>query len=220
MAVDLIIIIIMVSSIFVGLKKGLISCIIDIAAIIVALILAILLCRPITNVVIENTTFDESLAQTISQNIPLSDTDFKVDESSTLPEGIINYINGITENVNTSKEEAFNAIGKELASGIITVIVFVAIFIIVRIILAIIKVVAKIIDKIPLLSQINKVGGAVCGAVEGAIIIYTIFAVISMSACFQFFAVTGLYDEIAYANSPTIEEMGLPVDEYGFLLVD
>ena len=46
------------------------------------------------------------------------------------------------------------------------------------------------------------------------------FAIISMSACFQFFAVTGLYDEIAYANSPTIEEMGLPVDEYGFLLVD
>lgn len=46
------------------------------------------------------------------------------------------------------------------------------------------------------------------------------FAVISMSACFQFFTTTGLYDEIAYYNSPTIEEMGLPVDEYGFLLVD
>lgn len=46
------------------------------------------------------------------------------------------------------------------------------------------------------------------------------FAVISMSACFQFFATTGLYDEIAYSNTPTIEEMGLPVDEYGFLLVD
>lgn len=46
------------------------------------------------------------------------------------------------------------------------------------------------------------------------------FVVISMSACFQFFAATGLYDEIAAANSPSIEEMGLPVDEYGFLMVD
>ena len=107
MAVDLIIIIIMVSSIFVGLKKGLISCIIDIAAVVVALILAILLCRPITNAVIENTNFDESLAQTISQNIPLSDTDFKVEANSNLPEGIVNYINGITENVNTSKRRSF-----------------------------------------------------------------------------------------------------------------
>lgn len=182
MAVDLIILIIMVSSIFVGLKKGLISCIIDIAAVIVALILAILLCRPITNVVIENTNFDESLATTISQNIPLSDTDFKVEANTNLPEGIVNYINGITENVNTSKEEAFNAIGVELASGIISVIVFIAIFVIVRLVLALIKVVSKIIDKIPLLSQVNKVGGAICGAIEGAIIIYAIFAVISMIA--------------------------------------
>ena len=37
--------------------------------------------------------------------------------NSNLPEGIVNYINGITENVNTSKEEAFDAIGKELAGG-------------------------------------------------------------------------------------------------------
>lgn len=182
MAVDLIIIIIMVSSIFVGLKKGLISCIIDIAAVIVALILAILLCRPITNVVIENTNFDENLATTISQNIPLSDTDFKVEANTNLPEGIVNYINGITENINTSKEEAFNAIGVELASGIISVIVFIAIFIIVRLVLALIKVVSKIIDKIPLLSQVNKIGGAICGAIEGAVIIYAIFAVISMIA--------------------------------------
>ena len=182
MAVDLIILIIMVSSIFVGLKKGLISCIIDIAAVIVALILAILLCRPITNVVIENTNFDESLATTISQNIPLSDTDFKVEANTNLPEGIVNYINSITENVNTSKEEAFNAIGVELASGIISVIVFIAIFVIVRLVLALIKVVSKIIDKIPLLSQVNKVGGAICGAIEGAIIIYVIFAAISMIA--------------------------------------
>ena len=139
MAVDLIILVIMVSSIFVGLKKGLISCIIDIAAVIVALILAILLCRPITNVVIENTNFDESLSTTISQNIPLSDTDFKVEANTNLPEGIVNYINGITENVNTSKEEAFNSIGVELASGIISVIVFIAIFVIVRLVLALIK---------------------------------------------------------------------------------
>ena len=182
MAVDLIILIIMVSSIFIGLKKGLISCIIDIAAVIVALILAILLCRPITNVVIENTNFDENLATTISQNIPLSDTDFKVEANTNLPEGIVNYINSITENVNTSKDEAFNAIGVELASGIISIIVFIAIFVIVRLVLALIKVVSKIIDKIPLLSQVNKVGGAICGAIEGAIIIYVIFAVISMIA--------------------------------------
>ena len=202
MVVDLIILIIMVSAIFVGLKKGLISCVIDILAVVIALVLAIVLCRPITNVIVENTNFDENLAQTISSNIPLSDTDFTVEADSSLPEGVKEYINGITSNVNTSKEEAFNAIGKELAGGIITVIVFVAIFIIVRIILAIIKVVAKIIDKIPLLSQVNKVGGAVLGAIEGAIIIYAIFAVISMIA--PVISNTGLLELIYNSNIGSI----------------
>ena len=180
MVVDLIILLIMVSAIFVGLKKGLLSCVIDILAVVIALVLAIVLCRPITNVIVENTNFDENLAQTISSNIPLSDTDFTVEADSSLPEGVKEYINGITSNVNTSKEEAFNAIGRELAGGIISFIVFIAIFIIVRIVLALVKVVSKLIDKIPLIGQINKIGGAICGAIEGAIIIYAILAVISM----------------------------------------
>ena len=29
-----------------------------------------------------------------------------------------------------------------------------------------------------------------------------------------------IYDDVIAMNSPTIEEMGLPVDEYGFLLVE
>lgn len=180
MAVDLIIIILILATIFAGLKKGLISCIIDIVAIIIALVLALILCRPITNIIIEKTSFDENLTQAISSNIPLSDTDFSINADSNLPQGIIDYINGITSNVNTTKEDAFYAIGKELAGVIITFIVFIAIFLIVRIILALIKVVSKLIDKIPLIGQINKIGGAVFGAIEGIVIVYILLALISM----------------------------------------
>ena len=180
MIVDIIIILIMALAVFLGMKKGLISCIIDIVAVIVALILALLLCKPVANAIIDNTNFDENLRATIVQNIPLSNTDFKVEEGSNLPEPVVEYINGITSNVNTSKDEAIDNISKELALGIISVIAFLAIFIIVRIILTFVKIVAKIIDKIPVLKQINKLGGAICGAIEGLIIIYAIFAVFSM----------------------------------------
>ena len=180
MIVDIIIILIMALAVFLGMKKGLISCIIDIVAVIVALILALLLCKPVANAIIDNTNFDENLRATIVQNIPLNDVDFKVEEGSNLPEPVVEYINGITSNVNTSKDEAIDNISKELALGIISVIAFLAIFIIVRIILTFVKIVAKIIDKIPVLKQINKLGGAICGAIEGLIIIYAIFAVFSM----------------------------------------
>lgn len=46
------------------------------------------------------------------------------------------------------------------------------------------------------------------------------FVVFCSMACFQIFVTTGLYDEVVYNNSPTIEEMGLPVDEYGFLMIN
>ena len=180
MIVDIIIILIILGSIFVGMKKGLISCVIDILAVVVAIILAFMLCKPITNIVIANTEFDENIKKTITENIPLSDTDFKVDENSNLPKPVIEYINKITTNVNTSKEDAIETIGNELTKGIITVIVFIAIFIIVRFVLVIIKLVSKLIEKIPGLKQINKLGGGICGFIEGIIIVYAIFAVISM----------------------------------------
>ena len=46
------------------------------------------------------------------------------------------------------------------------------------------------------------------------------FVLFCSMACFQLFMTTGLYDEVVYNNSPTIEEMGLPVDEYGFLMIN
>ena len=47
------------------------------------------------------------------------------------------------------------------------------------------------------------------------------FVVLCTGACFQlFFAGTGFYNDLVAQNSLTIEEMGLPVDEYGFLMVD
>ena len=180
MIVDIIIILIILASVFVGIKKGLISCIVDIFAVIVALILALILCRPITNIVIENTNFDENLREVIIQNIPLNDANFKVDENTNLPKPVIDYINGITDGVTASKDDAVDAIGRELTVGIITAIVFISIFIIVRIVLVLIKVVSKIIDKIPGLKEANKIGGGICGAIEGIIIVYAILAVFSM----------------------------------------
>lgn len=180
MVIDIIIIAVMAGAIFLGVKKGLISCLIDVLAVIIALVLAIMLCKPISNFIIKNTNFDETIKNAIVENIPLNDADFKVQENANLPKPVVDYINGITENSSGAKDEAINTIANELTSGIIMVIAFVGIFIIVRLVLVLIKIVSKLIDKIPGLKQINKLGGGICGAVEGAIIVYAIFAVISI----------------------------------------
>ncbi len=45
MVIDIIIIAVMAGAIFLGVKKGLISCLIDVLAVIIALVLAIMLCN-------------------------------------------------------------------------------------------------------------------------------------------------------------------------------
>lgn len=46
------------------------------------------------------------------------------------------------------------------------------------------------------------------------------FMLLFAGGCFQVFNTVGIYDNIIANNSPSFEEMGLPVDEYGFLKVD
>lgn len=46
------------------------------------------------------------------------------------------------------------------------------------------------------------------------------FVVFVMSGCYSMFTMSGFYDNMVASNQPSIEEMGLPVDEYGLLMVD
>ncbi|MBS4759180.1 MAG: hypothetical protein KHX03_00595 [Clostridium sp.] len=57
----------------------------------------------------------------------------------------------------------------------------------------------------------NKILKAVCAL---ALLCFTSFSIPLMMNADK------IYDDIIAMNSPTIEEMGLPVDEYGFLLVE
>ena len=58
----------------------------------------------------------------------------------------------------------------------------IAIFIIVKLALFIVKILSKFITKLPGLKQMDHIGGAICGAIEGIMFVYFVFAVISISA--------------------------------------
>ena len=88
--VDLIIIAILAICIFFGYKKGLTKCIIKIASFFIAIIVAVMFYKPVSDIVIEKTSIDESIESSIV-NIIKDDVqeDGKVQEDSNLPNTIL-----------------------------------------------------------------------------------------------------------------------------------
>ena len=163
MIVDVIILIIIVLSAIIGRKKGLAVCIINLLSVVLALIVAIWLYKPIGNAVINNTKIKENLKTSIQSKIPLNDADFSVEANSDLPAPIKKQIESITTNATQEKDKKIESTADILANGIIYIGTFLLIFIIVRAILLLVKILSKVINKLPVFKQIDHIGGIICG---------------------------------------------------------
>ena len=67
--IDLVVIGIIILSTYLGYKKGLIGVAFKILSFIIAIIITLILYKPVTNIIIQNTTWDEKIEQTIYEKI-------------------------------------------------------------------------------------------------------------------------------------------------------
>ena len=152
--IDIIIILFILASAFFGYKKGLISLAINILAFIIAMVVTLLLYKPIGNIIINNTTVDEKLQQMIQTKIEeFMKNDDSKDSSSKLIESAKN---GLLPD--TSK----------------------SLFIIIKICLLLVNSLANQVAKFPIIKQFNEIGGVLYGLLRGIIITYVILMVIQL----------------------------------------
>ena len=156
--IDGIIVIFILLSAFLGYRKGLITLGIQLVAFIVALIIGLILYRPIAGIVINSTQIDENLQSTIQANI--DDMEENNDNS---------IVNGIVEQGS-----------REITINIIYGVTLLILFIIARIVLIFISALANIVAKLPILKQFNKIGGVIYGVLRGMIITYAILMIVSL----------------------------------------
>ncbi|MCI8546791.1 MAG: CvpA family protein [Clostridia bacterium] len=179
-AIDIGIVLIMMLSIFIGYKKGLIKVAISFLAIIVSLVVAIIVYKPLAKQIANNTQIDEKIENTIYQKI--KDTDF---ENITEKEKKENQIFAFTEKyvdeaINKSQENIAKYVAESLSESILEILTFVLVLIILRILLLLLNIMANVIGEIPIIKQFNKSGGIIYGIVEGFLLINVIFAVLYM----------------------------------------
>ncbi len=182
--IDLIIIGILVICVFIGYKRGLTGSILKIVSFILALVIAFILFKPISNFVINNTNWDESLEQAIRQMAVEENnnegTVAEEDQKKGMSDVIMNYINEAVENAGEEAREAIiDSTARDVAVTIINVAVAIALFIVARIILFLIRGLASLLTELPIIKQFDKLGGIIYGILQSLVIIYVILAVIS-----------------------------------------
>lgn len=187
MIVDIIIILIFVSSIAIAYVRGLSSVIYQLASWIITIILIFILCRPITNVIIDNTTLDETISEKIQINLEdnfgenLEEGTSINEEDSNISNSVIGLINGyISEANEKGTENIAKYVSDEISYIAVSAIVILGIFIFARVISLILKFVLDVIVSLPIFGTVNKVGGIAYGVIRAFLIIYIVLAIISL----------------------------------------
>ena len=151
--VDIIMIAIIALSIFLGYRKGLIALGISLCAVIISLAVTLILYKPIGNLIINNTSLDENIKQTILQN-NTEGTENKESSDSMVENTVRQGIEGV-------KTEILEQTANDLSTNIIYIAVIIILFFIVKIALHFITAIANLVAKLPIIKQFNKAGGII-----------------------------------------------------------
>ena len=181
--VDLILIGIIILSTFLGYKKGLIGVIFHIVSFFIAILITLLLYKPVVSYIIQNTTIDDQINQIIVEKLEFTKINEgeKIDKEETnLPNVVVDYINeGVEGAVEETKDNVIETVANTLTENVINIIVILSIFIITKLILLLAKVILDAVSEIPIIKQFNEIGGITYGLIRAIFIIYVILALIS-----------------------------------------
>lgn len=188
--IDIIIIAIIVVCVFFGYKKGLVGVAVNILGFIIALLIALILYAPISNFIINHTsiqpTLEEAIRGTVTSYVIKDNEEEKEENTDNSPKVMTDYINGFIEkekqHLEQTEREIIDNVSKTVASNLIKIAVGIIVFIVAKIGLIFVKALAKIISKIPIIGQFNKIGGAIYGILQSLLIVYILFAVLSVFA--------------------------------------
>lgn len=176
--IDIIVIAILICSVYRGYKKGIIDVGFKIIAIIISLLIAIILYRPITNLIVNNTDIDEKIEEVIIKNGIISD-EIDNKQNNENENNIEQYIKKYSKDVvKETKNSVIEIASKPLAKNIIGISIIIVLFLGSRIILMILKTFTNVLSKLPVIKQLNEFGGIIYGVLAGLIVIYLLLAIV------------------------------------------
>lgn len=164
--VDIIIVAIILLSTFLAYRKGLITLAIQLVAVVIAVVLTLLLYKPVSNVIINVTGIDESIQNAI------------LEEANDM---MTNDEEGANQVVETIQNGMLPETARTISINIIEGAVILILYIVIRIILKFVTALANLVSKLPILNQLNQLGGIVYGILRGLLIVYILLLIVNLS---------------------------------------
>lgn len=183
--VDIGIVAIVALSTFLGYKKGLIGVAFKIISFLIAIILAFVLCKPVSSYIMQQTIIDDKIEETIENALSNKQVESPQEQSNTMgiPEVITDYIQKeITNATVQAQNQVATVVAKNVTATAINAISFIAIFIILKIVLLVLKLFSEQLANFPIIKQFNKLGGITYGVLRGFFIIYLLLGIVSFMA--------------------------------------
>ncbi|MCI8272699.1 MAG: hypothetical protein HFJ55_01275 [Clostridia bacterium] len=172
---DIILILIILANVYICYKKGLIKLAVGLIAVVASIILAVILYKPISNVIINNTEIDNKIENAIIENFTQKGENTTQESQDN---GFMNYIEKyVDDTVNKTKNEIVIEAAGVIATKVINVAVMIGIFVISRLILIVLTFLTDMIAELPILKQFNELGGLIYGIIKAILIIYLILAI-------------------------------------------
>lgn len=168
--IDLILLLVIIITTFIGYKKGLIKVAFKLVSFILAIFISIILYKPLSNFIIKYTPINNKLEQTIET---------RLSSSNTTKEETNNMVSNYYSNI---KNASIGIISQNIAITIVNISCVLLIFILTKLILMLFKFSGNLLAKLPVIKQLNGVGGFIYGIIKGFIIIYIFFAIVAILA--------------------------------------
>lgn len=167
--VDLIIVGIIALCAILGYFRGLTKSLLKIVSFVLALVIAFVLFKPISLLIINHTQIDDNIQKAIEEKMVgfVDQTSGNVEEAmrenSSMPEVMTKYIQEAVAENKGNTEEAAKQAAKSVADIIINAGTWILVFILARVILIFAKSILELIVKLPVIKQMDKIGGVFYG---------------------------------------------------------
>lgn len=166
--VDIVLIAIIILSAGLAYKKGLVSLGVKLFAFVIAIVITLILYKPVASFVINVTSIDETIENAIFE------------KANEMIEGENN--DSITNQViEGAKNDLLPSTARSLAVNIVTFGVIILLYIIARFAIRFIDALATFVKKLPILKQVDKLGGVAYGLIRGIILAYAILLIIAIA---------------------------------------
>lgn len=163
---DVIIVLLIVLSTYLAYRRGLAALAIKLCATIIAVLVTLVLYKPISNFIINTTSIDETIQNAIFDK---AFNEAKNEEETGLTVSIVEQ----------TKVNALSQTTREISIKIINISVIIILYIGIKFALKFVTILANKIASLPIINKFNKIGGIIYGILRGLAIVYVCLLLIS-----------------------------------------